>query len=187
MSDFPAYIFAFNGVRLRKFVLDKPTFDIEEIAWALSMQCRFTGHVRRFYSVAEHSLLVSNLIRYLSVGDPFEGLMHDAHEAYITDLASPWKAVLPDYKQVENRLEKHLREWSRLAAEKSAPCKHADRLALYIEAQHLMPDGAVDELTIGDEAFKSQAASLFHLFKPSCYAPERAREQFLFQYERLRR
>jgi len=186
-NEMPAYIFAFNGERLRKFYFATPTFDIQEIAWASAMQCRFTGHVRKFYSVAEHGILVSNLVRYLGLGDPFEALMHDGQEGYLNDLSSPVKATLPDYKALENRIEGHLRAWCGLSATLDPQIKIADRLALYIEAHYLMPDGAVDELIHGDEPRKAQARALAPYWAPHCYTPERAREQFLWQYERLRR
>lgn len=66
--------------------------EIKDIAHALAHQCRFMGHTGRFYSVAEHSLLVAERV---PPEDAFEGLMHDATEAYCADLAAPIKR-LPD-------------------------------------------------------------------------------------------
>lgn len=72
--------------------------DINDIAHSLSMQCRFAGHTPRFYSVAEHSLLVSDLL-------PDElklwGLLHDATEAYISDISSPVKNLIPEITHLE--------------------------------------------------------------------------------------
>lgn len=62
--------------------------DINDIAHALSMQCRFTGHSRAFYSVAEHSVRVSHAC---DPKDALWGLLHDAAEAYLVDLAAPIK------------------------------------------------------------------------------------------------
>ena len=75
--------------------------NIDDIAHALSMQCRFAGHIPEFYSVAEHSYWVSQL-----VSDEFAlwGLMHDAAEAYITDIPTYVKACVPGIKMLEDHL-----------------------------------------------------------------------------------
>src|SRR4051812_23383484 len=89
----------------KKIYFNEPTedmFDIKDIAHALSMNCRYTGHCSRFYSVAEHSVHVSNLLKGTSL--ELAGLLHDASEAYITDIASPIKQFLPDYLMMEDKL-----------------------------------------------------------------------------------
>jgi hypothetical protein len=74
---------------------------ILDIAAALSKICRYGGHTLKFYSVAEHSILVSNFV-------PKEyalwGLLHDASEAYLSDLVKPLKSGFPAYRNLENRL-----------------------------------------------------------------------------------
>lgn len=61
---------------------------IEDIAHALSLKCRFGGHVKKFYSVAEHCVRV---MKILKPADQLWGLMHDAAEAYLPDIAAPIK------------------------------------------------------------------------------------------------
>ena len=75
--------------------------EIHDIAWALSMQCRFAGHVKRFYSVAEHCVHLSYAA---PTGMELWALLHDAAEAFLVDLPRPIKACLPDYKTIEAQL-----------------------------------------------------------------------------------
>jgi hypothetical protein len=71
---------------------------IEDIAHSLSLQCRFAGHVREFYSVAQHSVLVS----YACIPEDARwGLLHDAAEAYLVDLPRPVKKSVMGYKEAE--------------------------------------------------------------------------------------
>lgn len=74
---------------------------IEDIAHALSMQCRYAGHCLSFYSVAEHSVLLSQ-----HVAEPFRrwALLHDASEAYLVDVPRPIKGDLSNYRAVEARV-----------------------------------------------------------------------------------
>lgn len=75
---------------------------LRDVSHALAHLCRYTGHASRFYSVAEHSVLVAEAIDRewadAAPGDRHDAvwcaLMHDAHEAYLGDVASPIKAAL---------------------------------------------------------------------------------------------
>lgn len=75
---------------------------LNDIAHGLGMVCRFAGQASRFYSVAEHCVHVARLV------PPQLGraaLLHDAAEAIIGDVSRPLKAMLPDYRTVEARIE----------------------------------------------------------------------------------
>ena len=89
----------------RKFWPMSPEPDevfIEDIAHSLSLQCRYAGHCLRFYSVAEHSVLIA---RHLAAKHAPEvalwGLLHDASEAYLVDVPRPVKPYLTGYKVAE--------------------------------------------------------------------------------------
>lgn len=73
-------------------------FDELDIAHALSMTCRYGGHVKHFYSVAEHCWHMS---MHVSPEAQLFALMHDAAEAYVGDMVRPLKQNMPDFKEAE--------------------------------------------------------------------------------------
>ena len=76
---------------------------IEGIAHSLSQQCRFTGHTPHFYSVAQHCINCSHVA---PKEFKLEALMHDVAEAFIGDVSTPLKKMLPDYREIEERVER---------------------------------------------------------------------------------
>lgn len=119
------------------FYFDGPhTFDVNVIAASLSKICRFTGHCRRFYSVAQHSVITSEI-----VPEEFalEALMHDATEAYLGDVSSPLKRRLIDYQVLENRIEASMRAHFDLPMLQSPEVKRADLIMLATERRDIMP------------------------------------------------
>ena len=79
-------------------VQDIPILDV---AQALSMNCRFNGHIDKFYSVAEHSVLVSNLV---SEENALYGLLHDYAEAFVSDVPRPFKTTITGHDEFEARI-----------------------------------------------------------------------------------
>jgi hypothetical protein len=84
---------------------------IEDVAHSLSLQCRYAGHCKRFYSVAEHSVLIANWIWWHgSAADALCGLLHDATEAYLVDMPRPVKRSMHEYRLHEAALWKVIAE-----------------------------------------------------------------------------
>jgi hypothetical protein len=92
------WIQTFDGVKFEPFMPRAEDVNIKDIAHSLAMICRFNGHCQRFYSVAEHCIHISNLV---SNEARLFGLMHDAAEAYIGDIARPLKPHMGDIKAIE--------------------------------------------------------------------------------------
>jgi hypothetical protein len=119
---------------------DPAAIRIVDIAHALSRICRFGGHVVVYpYSVAQHSLMVSE---FVPPDMAMAGLLHDAAEAYLGDLVSPVKALLPDYLELERRWNLAIGERFGLGdqlANQHEAIKAADAVALATERRDLMP------------------------------------------------
>lgn len=109
----------------------------QDIAHSLAMQCRFNGHCGLFYSVAQHSIIVADLV---PAEYQLQALLHDATEAYIGDIVRPLKQALPDLRQIEHHI------WHAICARFDIDpvlpaCIHdADMIALATERRDLMPE-----------------------------------------------
>jgi hypothetical protein len=110
-------------------------FTIEDIAHGLSMLCRYAGQCRIFYSVAEHCLLVSDMVPEHA----FAALMHDAAEAFVGDITRPLKQMLPQFKNVEHLVEEAI--FLRFGVPRPMPAavKQTDLAVLAAEQEQLMP------------------------------------------------
>jgi 5'-deoxynucleotidase YfbR-like HD superfamily hydrolase len=135
------YLQTVSGRFVNPFDPDPEQLDPRDIARALANVCRFGGHCRPFYSVAQHSVIVSELVEAGGgdVEDVFAALMHDATEAYLGDMPHPIKHRSPlgaAFKVAEDALEAVLRE--RFAIKADVPAiKRVDRALLATERRIL--------------------------------------------------
>lgn len=109
--------------------------DPVDIAHALALLCRYGGHVRRFYSVAEHCVLMS---RAVAPEHALWALLHDAGEAYLGDLIRPLKHAMPEYRTVEDQLMTVICDRFGIDHECPAEVKLADNQILRDERGALM-------------------------------------------------
>lgn len=100
------YIGTFTGKHLHFLNPNPEEVCIEDIANALGNCCRYSGHVKRFYSVAEHSIIMANYVYNETRNAEFAltALMHDATEAYLVDVPRPIKPHLEGYMDIEESL-----------------------------------------------------------------------------------
>lgn len=154
--------------------------DIHAIAHALSNLCRFGGHTSRFYSVAQHSVLMS---RHLPLaGDlALQALLHDAPEAYLVDIPRPIKDMLPDYKIIEDKIWRVIARRFQLPEELSPSIKRADDRMLVTEASQLL-----DENVNGAWWAEAPWPDPYKLNLPR-WSPDDACEHFLRDFRALMR
>lgn len=175
-----AFIETYSG---GKFYPSRPRFNVLDMAHALGMMCRYGGHCSDFYSVAEHSVLVSLMVDDLKWGDPMEALLHDGTEAYWCDIPAPFKQLLPDWRGVDTFLEAELRQQFKLNPVKSLGVKRADWYMLFIEAYWLLPDSG--ECFTDPENMRPAALELKDKYKPECFFPGQAKRVFLERFSTL--
>ena len=144
------FIETFTG---KQFFFNAPTedaIDIIDIAHSLSMQCRYSGHTKHFYSVAEHCCLLHDWyldyhgVNYMSEKYAFECLMHDAGEAYLTDVPRPIKYCLPEYLEFEKKIEAVISKKFDLTHPIPDNVKLADASILMDERAQAMSDSGHD-------------------------------------------
>lgn len=137
--DYGGWIMLASGKRFYPLRAQPEELEITDIAAGLSNMCRFAGHCRQFYSVAQHSVWVSRLC-----GPPelaLWGLLHDASEAFIADIARPIKHLpeLEGYRNFEKKLMEVVCLRFGLPFEQPAVVKTADNILAATEARDLMP------------------------------------------------
>lgn len=170
LKNTPDAIFTYSGHFIRPLDPDPDDIFIEDIAHALANQCRWTGHVKRFLSVAEHCIHVSQMV---SNDMRLTALLHDASEAYLADLARPIKkapGLGEIYLEVEAKLQMAIAVRFNIEADPLAftEVKLADERALWAEAKALLPVLGAQMPDPGEDCPK-----------PKCWSPQMAEQIFL--------
>ena len=129
---------------------------IQDVAHALSLLCRGNGHVKQFFSVGQHCL---HCAREAKARVALACLLHDASEAYLSDVPRPFKASLPEYRVLEDRLlaviyQKFL--GSPLTAREAALVKQVDDDMLYYDLKVLLNDAPQGPAPVMQTAFSYQ-------------------------------
>lgn len=137
-----------SGIYL-DFVDPKPEdILLKDIALSLSNTCRWGGHCERYMSVAEHAVLVHDIVAARGVPPELRlaALHHDDHESYVGDLPTPLKNALGEvYYEITGKLDKAI--GTALDIDPSLfhhpMVKEADALALFLEAEQFKPSKGV--------------------------------------------
>lgn len=162
----------------RKFWLEDPRpedVDINDIAHALSMICRYGGHSREFYSVSQHAILVSKLV---CPKHAMFGLMHDASEAYISDIISPLKPLIKNYMEIEATIMDAISKRFGFSMDNDAKqdIKKADRIMLVTE---------IRDLTNTDISLIKCKEKPLDMHIQTCWGPSEAKSKFLARFYEL--
>ncbi len=162
-----------------QFDYDNPTaamISIDDVAVALGNSCRFAGHVRHYYSVAEHAMLVASLVR-----DPdhnpalrLAALHHDSHEAYLGDIPTPLKAKITAeapgvWEAMTAAIDAAIAEAFDfdLGLLSHPAIRFADRQALGFEAACLKPEGTpIFDLDLEHYKTEAEARRLIDGLRP---------------------
>ena len=166
-----------------QFNYDKPEdsdVSIDDIASALSNVCRFSGHLPRFYSVAQHLV---NSSRIVSDENAFDALMHDTAEAFTNDLPTPLKWALPIFKELEIKIESAMGAKFGFNYPYPDEVKYADTVMLMLEKYYVKEDDSVWPNYA--EWTKRKLSKYRDLVELDSWQPRRAKREFLQRFEEL--
>lgn len=158
---------------------------IEDIATALSKQCRYNGHCNQFYSVAQHCVLGVDFIYqyYTDLGPEKQKalakyfLLHDASEAYLGDMIKPVKVVCRGFQEIEDKFETVIARKFNLNLSLYKEMKWVDRFMLSWEKRDLLPNSKPWPDLVD--------VSTWNLPVISCYKPREAEIGYLSRFKEL--
>jgi len=157
------------------FYLEKnpENIDIEDIAQGLSNLCRFTGQVKEFYSVAQHSCIICD---YAPEHLKLIGLLHDGAEAYISDIPRPVKGLISQIKELEVSIQIQIADKFKLTFPYSGQIDILDAQLMLAEA---------DQLFNHRVSWQVEGLDPLDVIIEECWAPPRAKKEFMTRFEEL--
>lgn len=157
------------------FYLEKnpENINIDDIAQGLSNLCRFTGQVKEFYSVAQHSCIICD---YAPEHLKLIGLLHDGAEAYISDIPRPVKGIIKQIKELEIKIQIQIAEKFKLSFPYSGQIDILDGQLLLAEA---------DQLFNHKVSWEIKGLDPLDVIIGECWTPPRAKKEFMNRFHRL--
>lgn len=181
------FVYSCTGrrIRLDDVTLNKGNIHIYDIAHALSNNIRWNGITQKRFTVAQHSLLVAQIARYLADDLPKEfldavhllGLIHDFAEAYLGDVATPLKRTLGNYMEIEDKMEELIISECGLDVTgldlnyMKELVNKADKLSMLIESKCIV-NGDIDFNTKTDSLMKEHFSGMNPVRKYKSYIIE---------------
>ena len=156
---------------------EKDAISIQDIGHALSMKCRFQGHCKYFYSVAQHCCIVSDLL--IEYGFALQGLLHDANEAYLPDVPAPIKELISGWHEIEYNIQRQIEDKYQTGPTMIDLVKCYDLIALATERRDLMNPAPYRWHHI------EGITPLAEKIRP--WTPEKARDEFYQRFEQWRK
>lgn len=182
--DSGEWIETWTGRRIFPMALRPEDVCLEDVAWALSNKCRYSGHCL-FYSVAEHSLHLANWSQDKKHPPEvvFNFLMHDAAEAYLPDVPSTIKPLFPELSETEDRILKTIFKSLHIPfildeSEVKGRVKEADMRIRIDERIMIMPNSS------------RNWGSIYKALRPlgikvKCWKPKVARDMFISRFKEI--
>lgn len=149
-------ICTYLGIEFDVFNPTPDMVDIRDIAHALSFRCRMNGYTKKFYSVADHSLLMAS---HIYAGYRLEALLHDAHEAYLVDLPSPIRNKLVEmgitiFEELADRVQEVIAKKFCIAHPTPEMVNVHDHRSFLTELECLMPLGVTWAVATEERSYK---------------------------------
>lgn len=180
-GDLGGWIETYSGQRIDILLPNPRVIETEDIARSLSMQSRYTGHTKHFYSVAQHSVLLAKHALACIDGEAkaLALLLHDAHEFVVGDVSSPLKQLMPEFRKIDDLWTLAIRDRYGLSHDEDLwkYVKNLDIRILLKEREVLLPHTGEHDWCLGQWEPLDVEIEL--------WTPERAEQEFMDLYWHL--